>query len=79
MSHCVVHLTLTYEWQVAKREKVLASPNPGLTDLTMPRELVTVKGQLQTALSEIYTVKSNHAQLLRWTLDMGATVRTLLK
>ncbi|CZT07015.1 uncharacterized protein RAG0_12602 [Rhynchosporium agropyri] len=42
-------------------------------------ELVTVKGQVQTANSELYTIKSNHTQLLRWTLDMGETVKALLK
>ena len=31
------------------------------------------------ANSELYTIKSNHAQLLRWTLDMGETVKALLK
>ncbi|KAH6704161.1 hypothetical protein BKA61DRAFT_581405 [Leptodontidium sp. MPI-SDFR-AT-0119] len=43
------------------------------------RELVTVKGQFQTANSELYTIKSNHTQLLRWTLDIGETVKALLK
>ena len=38
-----------------------------------------MKGQFQTANSELYTIKSNHTQLLRWTLDMGETVKALLK
>ncbi|CZT53507.1 uncharacterized protein RSE6_15122 [Rhynchosporium secalis] len=43
------------------------------------RELVTVKGQFQTANSELYTIKSNHTHLLRWTLNMGETMKALLK
>lgn len=47
--------------------------------LVIPRELVTVLGQFQTTQSELYTVRSNHAKLLRWTVDMGETMTELLK
>jgi len=60
-------------------ERYYNLPQVGANELTIPRELVTVKGQFQTAQSELYTINSNHAQLLRWTLDMGETMKALLK
>jgi hypothetical protein len=38
-----------------------------------------VKGQYQTTQSELYTVKSNHTKLLRWSVDMGEAMKTLAK
>lgn len=38
-----------------------------------------MKGQYQTTQSELYTVKSNHTKLLRWSVDMGEAMKTLAK
>jgi len=38
-----------------------------------------MKGEVQSARSELYTIKSNHAELMRWTMDTNEALKAMMK